>query len=112
MSIINTIANWFRATPKDDAGKASYKVEPPVDTTWPFPSTVGSVPVEGMGVIKEAETKPAAMSAKPKTPAKPKAVKSVVTPKSPVTKPKTPAKPKAVTKPKTPAKPKAPSKKA
>ena len=68
--------------------------------TWPFPASVGSVPLEGAGEVEVAKPKPAAMSAKPKAAAKPKAVKAPA-------KPKAPAKTKPVAKPKAPAKPKA-----
>ena len=112
MSILNTIKEWFFGKEtKDNAEAAPYKVEPPSmepptlnalgeTPTWPFPSRVGAIPVEGAGVV---EVKTEAPAKKPKVPAKPKAVKAVAA------KPKAEAKPKAkpAAKPKTEAKPKA-----
>lgn len=103
MSIITKILNWFRGTSNTTAVEAPYKMEAPTmeeavlsnTPTWPFPSSVGSVPLEGAGVVEVAKPKPAAMSAKPKAAAKPKAVKAPAKTK-PVAKPKAPAKPKAV----------------
>lgn len=104
MSILNTIKEWFFGKEtKDNAEAAPYKVEPPSmepptlnalgeTPTWPFPSRVGDIPVEGAGVV---EVKTEAPAKKPKVPAKPKA--------KPAAKPKAEAKPKA----KPAAKPKA-----
>jgi len=125
MSIITKILNWFRGiqgTTNTAVIDAPYKVEVPdvvgaADTTWPFPTNSGFIAVEGMGVIKVANPKTAAITAKPKAPAKPKVVKAPLAPKAAVkskamtAKIKAPATPKPVAKPKTPAKPTAPSKK-
>lgn len=111
MSIITKILNWFRGTSNTTAVEVPYKMEAPTleeavlpnTHTFPFPTSVGSVPVEGAGVVEVAKPKPAAMTAKPKAPAKPKAVKAPAKPKAV----KATAKPKPVAKPKAPAKPKA-----
>ena len=116
MSILNTIKNWFFGK-EDDAGKAPYKMEAPTleeavlsnTPSFPFPTSVGSVPVEGAGVVPVAAMTPAK---KTKAPAKPKAKPAAstvkATAKAPAKTTKAPAKPKA----KPAAKPKATSKKA
>ena len=91
MSILNTIKEWFFGKEtKDDAEAAPYKMEPPTlnalgeTPSWPFPSGMGAMPVEGAGVV---EVKTEAPAKKPKPPAKTKA--------KPAAKPKAEAKPKA-----------------
>ena len=102
MSILNTIKEWFFGKEtKDDAEAAPYKMEPPTlnvqgeTPSWPFPSGMGAMPVEGAGVVEVKSEAPAkkpkavkAVAAKPKAEAKPKA--------KPAAKPKAEAKPKAV----------------
>jgi hypothetical protein len=136
MSIINKILNWFRklfGPTNTTAVDAPYKVEAPTTErgvsenthTFPFPTGVGSVPIEGAGSVETLVTN---------TPLTPQAawpfptdagfiavegmgVIRVTKPKSKpaaiTTKSTTPVKTKAVkapTKPKAVAKPKAPVK--